>query len=104
MAALQYAQENLRIARLNHDALLANDDSSGLANASSQLLSAEQAVRLRAVPLALDGSDLYIFVHDHSTLESLTDLDEHELVDFSGNHSVLVHGGRPAAVVAAVGD
>jgi multidrug efflux pump subunit AcrA (membrane-fusion protein) len=43
-AALQYAQENLRIARLNHDALLANDDSSGLVNAASQLLSAEQAL------------------------------------------------------------
>ena len=36
--------ENLRIARLNHDALLAGNSSSGLANAQSQLLSAEQAL------------------------------------------------------------
>jgi multidrug efflux pump subunit AcrA (membrane-fusion protein) len=41
--ALQYAQENLRIARLSHEALLAGS-SSGLANAQSQLLSAEQAL------------------------------------------------------------
>jgi multidrug efflux pump subunit AcrA (membrane-fusion protein) len=43
-AALQHAQETLRIAQLNHDALLANVDSSGLASAASQLLSAEQAL------------------------------------------------------------
>jgi multidrug efflux pump subunit AcrA (membrane-fusion protein) len=42
--ALQYAQENLQIAQLNHDALVANSSSSGLANAQSQLLSAEQAL------------------------------------------------------------
>ena len=42
--ALQYAQENLQIARLNHEALLANSNNSGLANAQSQLLSAEQAL------------------------------------------------------------
>ena len=42
--ALQYAAENLRIAQLNHAALLAGNSSSGLANAQSQLLSAEQAL------------------------------------------------------------
>ena len=42
--SLQYAQENLQIAQLNHEALLANSNNSGLANAQSQLLSAEQAL------------------------------------------------------------
>jgi multidrug efflux pump subunit AcrA (membrane-fusion protein) len=43
-AALQYAQEDLQIARLNHDALLANSNNSALASAQSQLLGAEQAL------------------------------------------------------------
>ena len=41
---LQYAQENLQIAQLNHSALLANSNNSALASAQSLLLSAEQAL------------------------------------------------------------
>lgn len=43
-ASLQSAQEALQIAQLNHEALLANSNNSGLVNAQSQLLSAEQAL------------------------------------------------------------
>jgi multidrug efflux pump subunit AcrA (membrane-fusion protein) len=42
--SLLYAQENLQIAQLNYEASVSNSGSSDLANAQSQLLSAEQAL------------------------------------------------------------
>jgi multidrug efflux pump subunit AcrA (membrane-fusion protein) len=43
-AALQNAQENLRVAQANYDAAVAGSGSSGLTNAQSQLLSAREAL------------------------------------------------------------